>query len=104
MIYASEQAVILDRETADEAIEFMKENACYFLYDEELRKVEDVVINKEKGAVNPVVVGQSAHDIAKMAAVEVPRDTKILVAPIDGVGPNYPLSREKLELRYWPCI
>ena len=97
MICASEQAVILDREIADEAIEFMKENACYFLYDEELRKVEDVVINKEKGAVNPVVVGQSAYDIAKMAGVEVPRDTKILVAPIDGVGPNYPLSREKLS-------
>ncbi len=97
MICASEQAVILDREIADEAIEFMKENACYFLYDEELRKVEDVVINKEKGAVNPVVVGQSAYDIAKMAGVEVPKDTKILVAPIDGVGPDYPLSREKLS-------
>ena len=97
MICASEQAVILDREIADEAIEFMKQNTCYFLYDEELRKVEDVVINKEKGAVNPVIVGQSAYDIAKMAGVEVPKDTKLLVAPIDGVGPNYPLSREKLS-------
>jgi acetaldehyde dehydrogenase/alcohol dehydrogenase len=97
MICASEQAVILDREIADEAIEFMKENTCYFLYDEELRKVEDVVINKEKGAVNPVIVGQSAYDIARMAGVEVPKDTKLLVAPIDGVGPNYPLSREKLS-------
>jgi acetaldehyde dehydrogenase/alcohol dehydrogenase len=97
MICASEQAVILDREIADEAIEFMKQNTCYFLYDEELRKVEDVVINKEKGAVNPVIVGQSAYDIARMAGVEVPKDTKLLVAPIDGVGPNYPLSREKLS-------
>ena len=97
MICASEQAVILDKEIADQAIDFMKGNSCYFLYGEELKKVEDTVINKEKGAVNPVIVGQSAYDIAKMAGVNVPTDTKILVAPIEGVGPNYPLSREKLS-------
>ncbi len=27
----------------------------------------------------------------------MPEDTKILVAPLDGVGPDYPLSREKLS-------
>ena len=97
MICASEQAVILDREIADEAIEYMKENGCYFLYGEELKKVEATVINIEKGAVNPAVVGQAAYKIAKMAGVDVPEDTKILVAPLEGVGPEYPLSREKLS-------
>lgn len=97
MICASEQAVILDKEIADEAIEYMKENGCYFLYGEELKKVEATVINIEKGAVNPAVVGQSAYKIAKMAGVDVPEDTKILVAPLEGVGPEYPLSREKLS-------
>lgn len=97
MICASEQAIILDREIADEAMDFMKENSCYFLYGEELIKVEDMVINKEKGAVNPVIVGQSAFEIAKLSGVKVPEDTKILVAPIDGVGPDFPLSREKLS-------
>ena len=97
MICASEQAVILDREIADKAIEYMKENGCYFLHGEELKNVEATVINLEKGAVNPAVVGQSAHTIAKMAGIDVPEDTKILVAPIEGVGPEYPLSREKLS-------
>ncbi|MFY9297412.1 MAG: bifunctional acetaldehyde-CoA/alcohol dehydrogenase [Caldicoprobacterales bacterium] len=97
MICASEQAVILDKEIAQEAIEYMKENSCYFLHGKELEKVENTVINKEKGAVNPAVVGQSAYTIAKMAGVDVPEDTKILVAQIEGVGPEYPLSREKLS-------
>jgi acetaldehyde dehydrogenase/alcohol dehydrogenase len=97
MICASEQAVILDKEIAQEAMDFMRENSCYFLHGEELKKIEETVINKEKGAVNPAVVGQSAFDIAKMAGVKVPEDTKILVAPLEGVGPDYPLSREKLS-------
>ncbi|NLJ41358.1 MAG: aldehyde dehydrogenase family protein, partial [Clostridiales bacterium] len=97
MICASEQAVILDKDIAHEAIYYMKENNCYFLYDDELTKVEETVINKEKGAVNAAIVGKSAYDIAKLAGVKVPADTKILVAPIDGVGPDYPLSREKLS-------
>ena len=97
MICASEQAVILDKEIADEVIEFMKDNSCYFLYGEELKRVEETVINKEKGAVNPAIVGQSAYEIARMAGVDVPVDTKILVAQIEGVGAKYPLSREKLS-------
>ena len=32
-----------------------------------------------------------------MAGVKVPEDTKILVAELEGVGPEYPLSREKLS-------
>ncbi len=97
MICASEQAVILDREIADEAMAFMKENGCYILNENERSKVEETVINMEKGAVNPAIVGQSAYSIAKLAGVLVPEDTKILVAPLDGVGPDYPLSREKLS-------
>src|SRR5690606_7492062 len=72
-------------------------NDCYILNEDEKAKVEKTVIDIDKGAVNPAVVGQSPHHIAKLAGVDVPEDTKILVAPIDGVGPDYPLSREKLS-------
>lgn len=97
MICASEQAVIIDREIADETIAFMKENGCYVLDEDERARVEKTVINIEKGAVNPAIVGQSPYKIAKLAGVEVPEDTKILIAPLEGVGPDYPLSREKLS-------
>ncbi|MFU0799492.1 MAG: bifunctional acetaldehyde-CoA/alcohol dehydrogenase [Xylanivirga thermophila] len=97
MICASEQAVILDEEIADEAIRYMKENKCYFLSPEEIKKLEPVAINLEKGGVNPAIVGQPAAKIAALAGINVPEDTKILIAQLDGVGPKYPLSREKLS-------
>ena len=97
MICASEQAVVVDKEVVKEFEEFMKENGCYFLNKKETKLVSDYVINSEKQSVNAAVVGQSASWIAKNAGVEVPENTKILIAKIDGVGPDYPLSREKLS-------
>jgi acetaldehyde dehydrogenase / alcohol dehydrogenase len=39
----------------------------------------------------------AASKIAALAGVTVPENTKILVAELNGVGPGYPLSREKLS-------
>ncbi|HSV30455.1 MAG TPA: bifunctional acetaldehyde-CoA/alcohol dehydrogenase [Atribacteraceae bacterium] len=97
MICASEQAVIVDEAIAEEFIDFMKDNACYFLEGEEIKKVEELAIDKTKCSMNPSVVGKSAYDIAKIAGIEVPLNSKILIAQLDGVGPDYPLSREKLS-------
>lgn len=96
-ICASEQGVILDREIADEAIKLLQENGCYLLNEEEIKKVESFAIDKERCAMSPDIVGQSAVKIAEMVGIEVPKETKILVAHINGVGTEYPLSREKLS-------
>lgn len=104
MICASEQAVFVDKEIAKEFEDFMKENNCYFVTAEELPLLEKLAIDQVKCAMNPNVVGQSAYTIAKMAGLKVPEDTKILVAPIGGVGPQYPLSREKLSPILAYCI
>lgn len=97
MICASEQAVIVDREIAPEFEAFMKENGCYFLNAEETDKLAKTAIDENKCAMNPRVVGQSAYTIAKLAGLEVPEKTKILVAYQEEVGPAHPLSREKLS-------
>lgn len=97
MICASEQAVIVDKEIQQEFEAFMKENKCYFLDEAEIVKISSTAIDKDKCAMNPAVVGQSAYTIAKMAGLKVPEDTKILIARLEGVGPDYPLSREKLS-------
>ncbi|HIT85843.1 MAG TPA: bifunctional acetaldehyde-CoA/alcohol dehydrogenase [Candidatus Ornithomonoglobus intestinigallinarum] len=97
MICASEQAAIVDKKIASKFEKLMKHFGCYFLKEDEIKKVSDYVINSEKGAVNPVVVGKSAEWIAEQAGVKVPEGTKILLGKIDGVGPEYPLSREKLS-------
>ncbi len=97
MICASEQAVIVDKELQSGFEKFMADNGCYFLNEEEIKKVSDYAINSEKGAVNPAIVGKSPYWIAKNAGVTVPEKTKILIARLKDVGPDYPLSREKLS-------
>ncbi len=97
MICASEQAVIIDKEIYDAVKNEMIANKCYFLSEEEKKKVEKLVINENTCAVNPNIVGKPAYEIAKMAGVDVPVDTKILVAEVKSVGPQEPLSREKLS-------
>lgn len=97
MICASEQAVIVDKEISPEFEKIMKENNCYFLNEEEISKVGEFVINKEKKTLNPAVVGQSASWIAEQSGIKVPEKTKILIAKLDGVGIDYPLSVEKLS-------
>lgn len=97
MICASEQAVVVDKVISKVFEDYMKENNCYFLNPKEIELVSNFVINKEKGAVNPSVVGQSAFWIAQQSGVTVPENTKILLARLKDVGPEYPLSREKLS-------
>ncbi len=97
VICASEQAVIIDKEIYEPVKEYMKKLGCYFVNEDEKSKLEKTAIDEEKNSMNPQIVGQSAFTIAKMAEIEVPKNTKILVAEIKGVGPEYPLSREKLS-------
>jgi len=97
MICASEQAVIIEEPVYKEAIDYMKYNKCYFATKEETKKITSVVINVEKGAVNPDIVGKPPYYIASLAGIKIPEDTKILCCEIEGVGPEYPLSREKLS-------
>ena len=97
MICASEQAVIVDEEIADSFERIMKANNCYFLQGDEIEKVSNFVINPQTQAVNPDVVGKSASWIAEQSGIHVPDQTKILIARLADVGPDYPLSREKLS-------
>lgn len=97
MICASEQAVIVDVAIKDQFENYMKNYSCYFLNEEETKKVSDYVINAEKGFVNPAVVGKAASWIAEQAGFKVPADTKILIAPLPEPSRQYPLSLEKLS-------
>ena len=45
---------------------------------------------------NPALVGKSATYIAEKAGIRVPAGTRVLIAPLTGVGRDYPLSIEKL--------
>ncbi len=96
-VCASEQAVIIDESAYKYVTDLMKYHGCYFLKKDEIKKLESVAIDAKRMSMSPAVVGQPAAKIAKLAGITVPEDTKILIAELAGVGPKYPLSREKLS-------
>ncbi|ACA60533.1 bifunctional acetaldehyde-CoA/alcohol dehydrogenase [Candidatus Desulforudis audaxviator] len=97
MICASEQALIVDRAVSNRVRELMEAAGCRFLNAGETRLLEQLATAGRTCSLNPQIVGKSPVDIARMAGFEVPEDTKILVAVQEGVGPDHPLSREKLS-------
>jgi len=97
MICASEQAAIIEAPVYNEAIAYMKKHNCYFASKEEIEKITPIVIDPIKNMVNADIVGRYPYEIAALAGITIPKDTKILCCEIDGVGAQYPLSREKLS-------
>jgi len=98
MICASEQSVIVDKEIHEEFEKLMKEAGCYFLSDEQTSRLRNSMFIEEKGcALNADIVGKSPYSIAKGAGIEVPEDTKVLVLHENGVGIEFPFSKEKLS-------
>ena len=54
------------------------------------------MIDPKTGFMQPMAVGQKATDIARLVGLSVKPSTKLLIAPIRGVGREHPLSVEKL--------
>ena len=97
MICASEQAVIVDAEIYTAVKKEFQAQGVYFAKPSELSALNDAVIDPDKNAVRPSIPGQSAAKIAKLAGIDIPEDTPVLIAEIKGVGHQYPLSHEKLS-------
>ena len=96
VICASEQSIIVLEEVYDEVKKELAERGAYILKGEEIDKVRSIILN-EKGGLNADMVGQSAYKIAKMAGVNVPESTKVLVGEVTSVELEEPFSHEKLS-------
>ncbi|WP_343449309.1 bifunctional acetaldehyde-CoA/alcohol dehydrogenase [Micromonospora oryzae] len=94
MICASEQAVILDEAVADAALDEFRALHAYVASAQDKAKLEALLF--PAGRLNPDVVGRSAEWIAERAGITVPPRTSIILAEVDRVGPDEPLTREKL--------
>ncbi|MCD7742557.1 MAG: bifunctional acetaldehyde-CoA/alcohol dehydrogenase [Ruminococcus sp.] len=95
MICASEQSVIVDKTIYSDVKKEFKARGCYFLKDDELEKVRKTIIIN--GALNAKIVGQSAYTIAKLADVDVPESTKILIGEVTSVDISEEFAHEKLS-------
>lgn len=96
-ICASEQSVVVDKEIADAVLERFAAQGAYILNADEAKKVQAIAIDERKGSMSAAVVGQPATKIAELAGITVPAGTKLLIARLKEVGPQEPLSREKLS-------
>ena len=99
MICASEQAVIVDKEISKDFEILMKEAGCYFVNEEEKQMLQNYMFTlKDDGYdLNSEVVGKDPCDIADKAGFLIPLETKVIVVREQGVGKDYPFSKEKLS-------
>ena len=95
-ICASEQTVVIDDEIYDRALEKFAELGAHICNEKESELLAATVIDPKTRAMQPLAVGQKATDIARFSGIAVKPDTKLLIAPIQGVGREHPLSVEKL--------
>jgi acetaldehyde dehydrogenase (acetylating) len=93
---SSEQAIVCDQAISDQVVAEVKANGGYFLNEAETAAVSRVVVTAQRLA-NPEIVGKPAPYIAEKAGIKVPPETRVLVAPLAGVGRDFPLSIEKLS-------
>ena len=83
MICATEQHITVLKSVYKEVKALMKDARCYFLNKTEADKVAAVFFNEKTHGVKPTAVGQTAVKLAEMAGIDVPPETKVLVAETD---------------------
>ena len=100
MICASEQAVFVEKDDYKEFEDLMRLAGCYFVNPEEKERLKKVMFewSEERGfKIKSDIPGKSAYNIAKEAGFEIPEDTKVIVVYEEGIGDEYPFSKEKLS-------
>lgn len=95
-ICASEQTVVIDDEIYDAVLKKFSDLGAHICNEQETKLLGRLLIDPATGFMQPMAVGQKASDIARMLGLAVKPKTKLLIAPIQGVGRDHPLSAEKL--------
>jgi acetaldehyde dehydrogenase (acetylating) len=93
---SSEQSIVCDEAVRDAVLHELKHQGAYCCSLDEKARLERV-IQTPRRTLNTKIVGKSAAVIAEMAGIRVPSGTRAIVAEADGVGPEYPISMEKLS-------
>lgn len=95
VICASEQSIVTERVIAQQVMEELNKNRAYFLSESESETLAGFIL-RANGTMNPQIVGKTAPTIARMAGIDVPEDTTVLVSPQTTVSPRNPYCKEKL--------
>ena len=96
IICSHEQFVIAPEENFNQTIELFTNTGKVWFTDnqEQIQKLREVVF--QDGYLNKDVVGKSACDVGKMAGIDVPESSRLILLPADGSGTDDVLAKEKL--------
>jgi len=94
ILCTNESAVIAHSAVSPQLQRAMKREGCHFVGESERGRVEEVLF--PGGTFNIAMLGRDATTIAKACGLTVARNTRVLVVPLERIGDDYPLSREKL--------
>jgi acetaldehyde dehydrogenase (acetylating) len=95
VLCSSENSVVVDEPVASEVRREFESQGGYFLSTGEMDALARMLVTPQR-LPNPALVGKAATTIAERCGITVPADTRVLIAPLEGVGRDYPLSIEKL--------
>jgi acetaldehyde dehydrogenase (acetylating) len=93
---STESALICDAPVRERVIQECLRSGAYFVRGEEKERLSRLLFD-DRGALNAGMVGKSPAYIAGKAGFSVPPSTTVLIAELDAVGRQVPLSREKLS-------
>ncbi len=94
-ICATEQALVADRPIASRLKELMQAQGAYWVSPAEADLLRTTLFFPN-GTINSKSVGKSPQYLGALAGFHVPESARILVADLQSVGRDEPLSREKL--------
>jgi len=95
VICASEQSIIVEKESQAAVTKELEKQGCYILSADEKKQLETMMMTPRM-TMNPKIVGKTAVYIAEMAGIQVPPETRILIGIESRVGHHIAFSREKL--------
>jgi acyl-CoA reductase-like NAD-dependent aldehyde dehydrogenase len=94
ILCTNESVVLAVESIADRLLQALKSAGAYIAKPEEVSVLRELLFGM--GTFNIAVLGKSATEIAGLAGIRVPSNTQIILAEIDRVGIDEPLSKEKL--------
>ena len=95
VLCSSPNSVVVDQAVDAELRREFEALGAYFMNQAEMDALAKVLVTPQR-LPNPALVGKSAAFIAEKVGLTVPAGTRALIAPLAGVGRDYPLSIEKL--------
>src|SRR5687767_9012097 len=96
VLCSSPNSVVVDEAVAEELRRECQALGAYFMNQAEMEALAKGLVTAQR-LPNPAFVGRTASFIAGKVGISVPDGTRVLIAPLAGIGRDYPLSIEKLS-------